>query len=210
MHRPLFAWPNSKDLKASSLMAIAFICFFYIFYGLAAILTDLIPYKFHIRFSWEDTIPFIPEMAYVYTSISWMMILSIFIIRSQKEIRTLLVVLCFQVVIGSIIFLLFPVANTSKNFSDDLPWIYLIADAINLKNNNFPSLHICFAVTMAGVFSYYANKWQSFLLYLWATGIALSTLLIKEHHLMDLVGGAFLGLMGVKYWKNNKKYKGKH
>ena len=201
--RPLFAWPGWDDLRATTVMAAQFVIFFYIFYGLAAYVVDVIPYKYDLGLAWESKIPFIPETAIIYTSMSLMMILSLFIIRDKQRVHELLKVLCLQVLIGTTVFVVFPVVNhfPEINRTNDLPVIYVIADVMNFKNNNFPSLHICFSVTMAIIFSGEANPWQALIFKLWALAIIISTFTLYEHGLADTLSGCALGLWGVSRWR---------
>ena len=66
---------------------------------------------------------------------------------------------------------------------------------IDGANNTFPSGHVCFAWIMYwGIyFSEVANKFKVLrsLFCLWAIGISLSTLVLKQHYLID-VGSGFL------------------
>jgi hypothetical protein len=59
---------------------------------------------------------------------------------------------------------------------------------MNLSYNNFPSLHVAFAVSAA--WAYRRLGW-----WLWAAAVALSTWLMWEHHLVDIVGGVALALI---------------
>lgn len=207
-NRPLFAWPGWSDFKVNALMAILFMSFFYIIYGFTAYAADLLPYKFIVGFEWEKQIPFIPETAFIYTSMNWMMIVAIFIVRDRYRLWSLLRVLCLQTLIGACIFLLFPVQNNfpvKTNDVNNLPFIYLYADLFNLKNNELPSLHICFAVTMAMVFSHDSNKLQSACFHIWALAIIISTFTMHEHNLLDIVAGYLLAIWGARYWYKTVK-----
>ncbi len=198
----VFAWPTPAELRESIKLIFIFLLFFYGFYGSAAYLADLLPYKFNVGFDFEQQIPFIPGMAAVYLSVGPMMLLSVFIIRREAEMQRLLKILCVQILIGFVAFLVFPVENSfmATDKTADLPPVYQIADLINLKNNELPSLHLCFAATMAFVYSSKSGRGLSALFQVWALSIALATLLIHEHNLLDLVAGYGLAWCGALWW----------
>jgi membrane-associated phospholipid phosphatase len=196
-------WPGLDTLRSTSGLALFFLGFFYLFYGGAAWLADFLPWRLNAGFDWEKTIPFIPESAFIYTSLCWLMLLILFVIRDAEEIRLLVRVLCIQTVIGALFFILVPASNNfpPRYGSDALPQIFLIADTLNLRNNELPSLHVCFAFTTALVLSHYAGKRQTFLLFCWAVAIAVSAMTIHEHNLLDLAGGMLLAVWGARYWR---------
>ena len=195
--------PDRDQWRASLKMVAIFLLFFYSFYGAAAYLADYIGYKFDVGFEFEKHIPFIPAMATVYLTVGPMMLLSIFILRQTNAMRQLLRVLCAQTLIGFGIFLAFPVeSNFPPQNSASLPAVYLFADLINLKNNELPSLHFCFAVTMALIYSHNRGPAIGILFHSWALAIGASTLLIHEHNLLDLLAGYLLAWSGARWWKN--------
>ena len=196
-------WPGLNTLHNRIRLALFFLGFFYLFYGGAAWLADFLPWRFITGFDWEKSIPFIPQTAVIYTSISWLMLLVLFVIRDAEEIRYLVRVLCIQTLIGALLFILIPASNNfpPRYGNEALPQIFLIADALNLHNNELPSLHVCFAFTAASVLSHYAGKWQTLFLFCWAVAIAVSAMTIHEHNVLDLAGGMLLAAWGVQYWR---------
>ncbi|MEA3412909.1 MAG: phosphatase PAP2 family protein [Pseudomonadota bacterium] len=196
-------WPGAAKLGDRGGPAVFFLGFFYLFFGGAAWLSDFVPWRFNVGFEWEKAVPFLPWSALVYASLVWMMILALFVIREKKEIRCLVRVLCIQTAIGAAFFLLFPViSNYPPRYGNEaLPHIFLIADTLNLHNNQLPSLHVCFAFTSAFVLAHYARDWQAGLLVLWAFAVAVSAMTIHEHNLLDIAGGVLLAGWGTRYWR---------
>jgi len=199
----LLYWPGAAGLVDRGRLAVFFLGFFYLLFGGAAWLSDFLPWRFNVGFEWEQAVPFLPWSALVYTSLIWMMMLALIVVRDDREIRCLIRVLCIQTVIGAAIFLLFPVASNfpPRYGNEELPRIFLIADALNLHNNQLPSLHVCFAFTTAFVLAHYARNWQTALLVLWAFAVAVSAMTIHEHNLLDLAGGVLLAGWGTRYWR---------
>ncbi len=200
---PVFTLPNRDEWRASLKMVAIFLLFFYSFYGAAAYLADLLDYRFYVGFEFEKRIPLVPAMAVVYLSVGPMMLLSIFIVRQPQPMRRLLEVLCAQTLIGFCIFLAFPVETNFPATQNpaSLPIAYRIADLVNLKNNELPSLHLCFAATMAFVYSTGRRPLVAILFHVWALAIAASTLLIHEHNLLDLAAGYLLAWGGARWWQ---------
>lgn len=187
------------EIKFKLGYGLAFLMYFYIFYGAASFLSDFTSKRYSVAFSWEKDIPFIPQTAWVYSSLSLLLVLCLFMIKDQKQLRRLFKILCAQVAIASLFFILFPIEKTfpSRYAQDDLPLIFLFADIINLNNNDFPSLHVCLAYTAVMIALKSQGLVISLIFYSWATMIAISTLLIHEHHLLDVIGGILLALLAV-------------
>ena len=201
--RGLVYWPGLPVLRSRSRLVFFFVGFFYLFYGGASWLADFLPWRFSVVFAWEKNIPFLPATAILYTSISWLMLLTLFVIRDEKDLRQLLRVFCLQTVIGSLLFILLPISNgfPAHHANESLPLVFVIADTMNLHNNELPSLHVCFAFTTAVILSHYAGKWQALWIYTWASVIAVSAITIHEHTLADLGGGMLLAAWGVRFWR---------
>lgn len=190
------------EIKVFAQYALAFLIFFYTFYGLSSILVDDDSRRYQVAFNWETRIPFIPHAAWIYNSLVPLLIISLYYIRQQTRIHLLFKIFCAQVLIGCTIFLIVPIEIKfpSRYEYGELPLIFIIADSVNLTNNNFPSLHVCLAVTASVISSFYMRIAQRLIIYLWAIAIALSTLLIHEHHFVDVIGGVFLSGIGILYY----------
>lgn len=183
--------------------ALFFLCFFYLVYTSAAWIADGIPWRFRVVFAWERNIPFLPETAVVYTSIIGLMLLALLCIRDEEDLRLLLRVLCLETVVGGVVFVLVPLENgfPPRETSEALPLVFRVADMLNLHNNFLPSLHVCFALTLAAVLSFDGGRFRAMILYGWAVLISVSTMTIHEHTLADIVAGAVLAAWGARYWR---------
>jgi membrane-associated phospholipid phosphatase len=197
-----FNAPSIRELQVMLLYSSAFFIFFYTFYGLASILVEDTAYRYHVAFEWEKNIPFIPQAAWIYNSLTLLLFVSLFIIREKARLHLLFKILCVQVVISCILFLIFPIVKIfpSHYIYGELPWIFLLADTVNLENNDFPSLHVCLAFTVVMISTQYLRTVPTVILYLWAIVIAISTILIHEHHIADIFGGILLAIIGARYF----------
>jgi len=207
-YRPFIQWPGWSELRVTFLMALGFLFFFYLIYGTTAWLADFIPWRYNVGFEWEKNIPFIPSTAFIYLSLNLMMWLTLFVIRDRHRIWLLVKIIGLQILISASCYLLFPVES---NFSPrttvaELPTVFILADSVNLTNNQLPSLHVCFAVTMALALSTEATHlWLKFFLIVWATAIAISTMTMHEHNFLDVITGIMLAIWGVNLWLNKIK-----
>ena len=102
-----------------------------------------------------------------------------------------------ETIIASIIFLLLPVevAYIKQETVGFFAPFYTFADKINLTYNELPSLHVAFAYTAAIIFKKKAQQPYRFLLMLWASLIAVSTILTHQHHLLGVMSGILLAVL---------------
>ena len=186
------------ELKVLLFYALAFLICFYFFYGLSSLVYNDDTVGMEVAFAWEKNIPFIPEFAWIYNSLALLLSCSLFIIRKRDRVHGYFIVLCAQVIIASIIFLWLPIEKTfpPRYGAETLPWIFILADTVNLDHNDFPSLHVCLAFTASLISARYVRPLYALLLIAWAVLIALSTMLIHEHHFIDVAGGLVLSLIG--------------
>jgi membrane-associated phospholipid phosphatase len=188
-HSPLLAWPAPADLRFGLFLCAVFILFFESTYLATNYLASLRAVRFHVHTQAELAIPFIPAMAIVYLSLNLLLMLAPFVLRTWREITPLCVVLCLETLICALFFVLFPVELGYAPQADWGTWGRFCAavTALSLPYNNAPSLHVAFAFTTAMAF----RRWP---LLIWAALIAASTLLIHEHHVVDVIAGILLAV----------------
>ena len=93
------------------------------------------------------------------------------------------------------------------------PGTYLFYDFVarnDLPRNACPSLHAAFGVFTAGcaweVFrGLKRGRWLIGAIWLWTTAVLVSTLLIKQHVILDLIAGAVLGLLSL-WFKSTRRF----
>jgi hypothetical protein len=167
--------------------ALLFVAVFGVCYGGASWLTAQYAALPAWDLPFERHIPFVPSLSIVYLTITPALLL---FLRRRETLAPFAVALCIETVIATICFLLFPqtVAWTRPEVTGWTRIPFSIADAMNLSYNQFPSLHVAFAVSAAWV----ARKplW-----WLWSLAVAVSVWLMWEHHLVDIAGGVALALL---------------
>ena len=159
----------------------------------------------HIMYSTIDSlIPFIKEFIIPY--FFWFIYMAIgflyFGLVSKKEYYRLLEFICLSMCVGYIIFILYPngqfarpVVTGKDIFSNMIIFLYSTCET----NNVFPSLHVCNAigVHLSVIYSDKLKNKQfvkvvSFILLIL---ICASTVFVKQHSIIDVVGGVILALL---------------
>ncbi len=197
MTEKVFDLPIGRHARMAWIFSAILLFFFAIFYGGASLLAPYVPWYFEIDFPFESGIPFVPTAAFVYLSMNFLLGLSPFILRRWEELFPLVACLIVETLIGSVSFLLFPVHTNfpDRHATGFVGSVFDLADTINLNGNFFPSLHVAFACTVVLAISQ-KFRWLGRSLFCgWATAIALSTIFMHEHHVLDVVGGFGLALL---------------
>jgi len=133
-------------------------------------------------FAFEQRVPFVPSLSIVYLTITPVLLLAPFLLRERTPMFAF--ALSVQTIIAALFFLLFPLTNAWERPAVNL-WTFRIADTMNLSYNEFPSLHVAFAVSAAWAYRRFA--WT-----LWAAAVAISAWLMWEHHLAEILAGVAL------------------
>jgi membrane-associated phospholipid phosphatase len=196
---PLLAWPGWASLRLSLPLAWLFFKLFFTVYGGASLLAKLRNPGPGFHFSWELDFPFVPSLAAVYLSVPLVLVLAPFILRTWRGFMPFFATLVMETLVAGVFFLLLPTANAypERIASGFGSAAFHLADRLNLEHNELPSLHIAFAVTAALVFGRRCGGLGRTLFFLWAAGVAVSTLFLHEHHVLDVAAGAALGFATV-------------
>ena len=199
---PFLAWPGWTHLRYAVLLSFVNTLWFVLVYGGMDSLTPRRSFRVPVHFSAELSIPFVPAMTIFYMSIYLLFWMAPFVLRTRREFRALVLTVAFAILCGGIGFLLFPadLAFAPPREEDLGIWagLFHFADTLNLTYNLLPSLHVAFAVVCVAIFSGRAPAAGRVLLWLWAAMIAASTVLIHQHHLLDVATGWLLALVCVK------------
>ena len=199
---PFLAWPGWAHLRYAGLLSLANTLWFLLVYGGADTLTARRAFRVPVHVPMEIGIPFVPGMTVAYMSVYLLFLLAPFILRTRREFRAAVWTMAFVILCGGIGFLLLPaeLAFTPPSQEQLGGWagLYRVADALNLTYNLLPSLHVAFAVVCVSIFAPRAPGLVKALLWTWAVLIAASTVLIHQHHVLDVVAGWLLAIVGVR------------
>lgn len=166
--------------------ALLFAAVFAVCYGGASWLTAQYASLPAWDLPFEQSVPFVPSLSVVYLTITPALLL---FLRRRDTLAPLAVALSVETVVATVCFILFPqtVAWTRPEVAGWARIPFAIADAMNLSYNQFPSLHVAFAVSAA-----WASTRRRALWWLWSAAVAGSAWLMWEHHLADIAGGVAL------------------
>ena len=199
---PFLAWPGRAHLRRAALLGLADTLWFLAVYAGADRLTALRAYRVAVHFPAELRLPFVPGMTVFYMSLYGLFLLAPFVLRTAREFRAAAVAVAAAIAVAGIGFLLFPAELAFPPAPEERLGIwtglYHLADRLNLTYNLLPSLHVAFAVICVAIFSPRAPRPARAALWLWAALIAASTVLIHQHHVLDALTGAALGLVAVR------------
>lgn len=190
-HPRLFGW------TLSLLFGLLFVCA----YGGANLVAEyLVPWRIHPALAWDEAVPFQPVFALWYLSLTPMMLYAVHRLDWPAQ-WSLLATLTLQLAIACLLFVLLPVETAyppriSQDWSG--PW-FALADALSLSRNHLPSLHTAFALTTVWLLLPVVSRLEGLFLSQWALGVIASTLLIHEHHLLDIAAGGLLAWLACRH-----------
>jgi membrane-associated phospholipid phosphatase len=199
---PFWGWPGWKHLRFAWLVSLAGLLWFMLVYGGADFLTAQRSFRVRVYLDAELEIPFIPEAAIVYMSIYPLFVAAPFVLRKRAEFFALAMTLNLSILIAGVCFLSFPAQlgfTPPTNFGLS-PNLYHFADNLSLTYNLVPSLHVALSTICIAVFAERATTVWKILFWAWAAAIAVSTLLIHKHHLLDVATGFLLAWAVLKFF----------
>jgi membrane-associated phospholipid phosphatase len=200
--QPFLAWPGWAHLRYALLLSFVNTLWFVLVYSGMDSLTARRSFRVPVHFPAELAIPFVPAMTLFYMSIYLLFWMAPFVLRTRREFRALVTTMAAAIFCGGIGFLLFPAdLEFAPPREEELGiWagMFHLADKLNLTYNLLPSLHVAFAVICVAIFSARAPPTGKVFLWFWAAMVAASTVLIHQHHLLDVATGWLLALVCVK------------
>lgn len=200
-HRKFWGWPGARNLVyAYFVVGIPSFAWFAFVYAGADYLTGLHQYRVPLYHSAELSIPLIPAMTVFYNSLHLIYAVAPFILRARPEMHALALVWFLMTLVGGVFFFIIPFEpGFSRPDSSQMGmWrgMFEFADNANLKFNCCPSLHVAWGVATLDVYARSAARTTRVLLWSWAAGLSLSTLVLHQHHVIDVVGGLVLAFWG--------------
>lgn len=145
----------------------------------------------------ELLIPFVPEFIWLYLSMYGLFVLPPFFL-DRAELKRLAKELILATLIAGITFLAFP---AQLGFSRTLPVdefyraLFQGLFSVDQPFNLVPSLHVVYTTVISLALIARASAPVRAVFCLWLTLIVLSTVLVHQHHLLDVVAGVALALL---------------
>jgi membrane-associated phospholipid phosphatase len=188
---------DKPSLLSSFASAVALSALFLLVYGGCLAITSFRHDVHTLYFPSELRIPLVPAMIVPYWTLDLFFVCSFFLCANHRELRTLTLRLTTAMLIAGICFLLLPLrtAYANPHVGGFFGALFDVLHGFDLPYNCAPSLHIAIALILWAV---YVPKMpygpvRTFVA-LWFVLIMASTVLTWQHHLIDVVSGAAMGI----------------
>ena len=180
--------------------------FFFLLYGSSNQYAGLTSPHPSFWIVWEQQIPFIEAFIVPYMSSDIMFVIAFFMPYTRLELRVLAARILFIIFLSCMVFVLFPLQfSFEKPEIQSFTFLFGILEA-DLPFNQLPSLHVAFAIVLwTSMKKYIKNRWIKIFTALWFWFIELSTVLVYQHHFIDIPTGAMIGLLAVHIIKEEKQ-----
>ena len=185
--------------KRQILAMIACVALIAFVYGLTNILSSTLPSVTVLMFPWESSIPFLPWMAGPYMSWDLLLAGAFFLCADDDELRVLQRRIAGCTFISAFFFLLLP--TTLGLERPELTGLAgRVFDVISIDGpfNLFPSLHVSLTLVFWPSYRRLRSGWLVRTLDLWFVAIVASTVLVRQHHAIDIPGGLAVGYTALR------------
>jgi membrane-associated phospholipid phosphatase len=198
---PFWHLPTRSHLRRALILSAAVGVWFEIVYGGANWLTHQHGYRVRLHTDAELAVPFVPAAVVGYMSLYPLFAIAPFVLRTERELTALALCLAVQIGVAGIGFLVFPAENLFPPPGEMGDWSATVRFAkwLALDYNLAPSLHVAMGTLCAAVYARQAPPPGRAALWLWAGIIGVSTLLLHQHYVVDIVTGYLLAFVGVRF-----------
>lgn len=147
-------------------------------------------------FDWERRIPFRPEFVWMYLSIYPTFLLPFLFIRDRDFFRIFSLAYITVMFVCYATYLMYPVTIERPEFAEHSfsTWALGIVYRADKPWNCFPSMHVSMSL-LAALTILEVHHVRGVLTLLLTVAIAASTVLIKQHYILDVLGGMALTLV---------------
>ncbi len=146
-------------------------------------------------FRWEREVPFSPDFVWIYLTIYPTFVLPYFFIRQKEFFRLFSLAYITVMCICYLIYLVFPVTIQRPSFAvtSFSTWTLSIVYSADRPWNCFPSMHVAMSL-LASLTILEVHRIRGLLTLLLTVCIAASTVLIKQHYVLDLLAAVAITL----------------
>jgi membrane-associated phospholipid phosphatase len=171
---------------------------FFLVYPTCNWLTSLRGEYFSLYFPGELNVPFVPELILIYLSMYVLFAMPPFFLQAA-ELTALGKQLIAGTLLSGLIFMLLP---ARLGFVRQVPEggffgpLYSNMFAVDMPHNMVPSLHVVFsALILLALAGATTSESRKFFWYGWLFVICTSTMLVHQHHLIDVITGLALAFL---------------
>lgn len=195
--QPFFAWPGWPHVRTFLGLAVPVTIWFLTVYGVCDLVAGYRS-RHHVHIDCELAVPFVPASVVVYDSVYPVMWLAPFVLRARRELVAYALAQAGVVAAAGVGFMIYPAELGFAPDPDAGIWTPLVVatKTAALRYNLVPSLHVGLAVLTTAAYDYGARPAARAALWTWAAALAASTLLLHQHHVIDVVTGWLLGVAG--------------
>ena len=189
------SWPDkARALAWLRFMMLFYVFFFPVFFGSARIV-EAMGVSRGLYFDWELAVPFVPWMIVPYLTLFSLFLLPL-LHMTPREIDRLSVQSTASLGIAFVAFLALAGRNgfVPKPTSGAFGPLFQLIGAVDTPRSMAPSLHVAFAAMILIGCAERASSRLAALYYAWLALLAASTVLIHQHHLLDVGAGFALAL----------------
>jgi membrane-associated phospholipid phosphatase len=152
----------------------------------------------------DRMIPLIPEAAIIYISQFFTMPAVLWLMTSRRQVLFCCRGLLLLIGASFVIYYFRPTMIVRPEVVTGQYYIYDLIVGSDQNANACPSLHAGFGIFTAGcawdVFGGWANgRWLMAMTWAWTAAVLVSTLLIKQHVILDLLAGGALGMVSWRF-----------
>jgi membrane-associated phospholipid phosphatase len=156
------------------------------------------PYQLYVAA--ELSVPFVPELIWVYLSMYVLFLMPLLLLPAAR-MAALGKQLIAGTLIGGVVFLVLPAELGFARTIPEAPRyaeIYAALFRLDFPYNLVPSLHVFFSAAIAMACADIARLLTRITMLAWLAAIAASTVLIHQHHILDLAA-AFILVVGLRH-----------
>ena len=174
--------------------------------------------KFNFLTDIDEAIPLMPEFIWIYHSLIPVIFgTMVWLVKDRSLFFNMFWASVVATVVLNISYAFLPSFYPRAEFAVDglsESLLYLTRE-LDGANNTFPSSHVTFSwlISLVAVNSQTVRSVRGFgsLFLLWAIGVSMSTLVLKQHYIVDVAAGialSFAAFYGVKWLRERYLYRG--
>ncbi len=154
-----------------------------------------------VAMPWEASVPFVAWLVLPYMTSGLLFALSFLLVRGRGALSALSRRVACATVVACLVFAAFPLRFELARPAVDaaLPaWLFAQLELVDRPYNQLPSLHVAYCVIFWPALRTVARAaWQRAALAAWLLLVAASTVFTYQHHALDVVAGALLGVVAI-------------